>query len=59
MIEKMKINKAPGPSEMTSELSKAPGLDGIDWLDIILNDFMKQQDCHMSNKGDIIRLKAL
>lgn len=44
---------------MTAELFKAPGQDGIDWLDIILNDFMKQQDCHMSHKGDIIRLKAL
>jgi hypothetical protein len=42
-IKQMKSNKAPGPSGITAEMIKALGQDGIDWLYIILNDFMKNE----------------
>lgn len=42
-IQRMKNNKAPGPSGMTAEMLKALDQDGIDWLYIILNDFMRHE----------------
>jgi hypothetical protein len=42
-IKQMKSNKALGPSGITAEMIKALGQDGIDWLYIILNDFMKNE----------------
>jgi len=42
-IKQMKSHKAPGPSGITAEMFKALGHDGIDWLYVILNDFLKQE----------------
>jgi len=42
-IKQMKSNKAPGPSGITAEMFKILGHDGIDWLYVILNDFLKQE----------------
>jgi len=41
-IKLMKNKKAPGPSDITSEMMKALDEDGIDWLYIILNNFLQQ-----------------
>jgi len=42
-IKQMKSHKAPGPSGITAEMFKALCHDGIDWLYVILNDFVKQE----------------
>src|SRR6218665_1642582 len=42
-IKSMKTNKAPGPSGMIAETFKALDHTGIDYLYIILNDFMRQE----------------
>ena len=39
----MKNNKAPGPSGMTAEMFKAMDKESVEWLFIILNDFMRNE----------------
>jgi len=43
-IKQMKSIKALGPPRITAEMIEALGQDGIDWLIIILNDFMKNEN---------------
>src|SRR6218665_1453331 len=42
-LEQMKNNKAPGPSLMTAEMFKAMDKESVEWLFIILNDFMRNE----------------
>src|SRR6218665_3665693 len=42
-IKKTKNSKAPEPSGMTAEMFKALEQDGIKWLHLILNEFMKRE----------------
>jgi len=39
----MRNNKAPGPSGITAEMTKALDEFGVDWLYTILNDFLKNE----------------
>jgi len=53
-IKQMKSNKAPGPSGITAGVIKALGQDCIDWLNIILNDFMNNEKLPNDMKGSEI-----
>ena len=43
-LKRMKNNKAPGPSGMTAEMLRILDLRGIDWLYVILNEFLNEEE---------------
>ena len=45
VFKQMRNNKAPGPSGITAEMTKALDELGVDWLHTILNEFLTDE-CH-------------
>src|ERR1700733_2360735 len=42
-LGQMRNNKAPGPSGITAEMFKAMDKESVEWLFVILNDFMRSE----------------
>ena len=56
-IKQMKNNKALGPSGITAEMLNALGEDGIEWIYIILNNFLQQEKlCFDMKESEIVTI---